>query len=81
MIDSPGVAAWIAQIGFWALLVLGCAFGELRLRGALIFLGVWIAALVGLPHMRFGAELFAPVIAILDIVLVLVIFKGDVRLR
>jgi hypothetical protein len=80
VIGSPGIAAWVAQAAFWMLLVLGWVFGELQVKVTLTFLGVWIAALLGLPHVPHGAALFPSLVALLDIALVLVIFKGDIRL-
>ena len=71
---------WVAQAGFWILMVLGYLFGELRLAGIVTFAALWLAAIVGFPHVPYGAALFPPFVALLDIVLVLVIFKGDVKL-
>jgi hypothetical protein len=34
----------------------------------------------GLPHVSFGAGLSTPLIAVLDIALVFLVFKGDIRL-
>jgi hypothetical protein len=34
----------------------------------------------GLPHVSFGAGLSTPSIAVLDIALVFLVFKGDIRL-
>jgi hypothetical protein len=36
---------------------------------------------MGSTGLRYGAELFAPLVAVLDIALVLIVFKEDVRLR
>jgi hypothetical protein len=80
MIDSPGIAAWIAQAGFWMLMALAWASGEVRLKGTVTFLGLWVAGFIGLAHLPYGAALFPPFVALLDITLVLVIFKGDIRL-
>jgi hypothetical protein len=80
MIDSPAVAAWVAHSAFWALLVLGWALGELRLTATLSFAGVWLAGFTGFPHLPYGAALFPPFVALLDIALIFVVFQGDVRL-
>ena len=45
-----------------------------------MFLCLWVAALFGLPYVPYGAALFSSFVAVLDIVLVLVIFEGDVPL-
>jgi hypothetical protein len=45
----------------------------------LAVLALWAAGLYGLPYIPYGAALFPPYVAFLDVALVLVIFKGDVR--
>ncbi len=79
MSGSPVVAAWIAHLAFWVLLVVG--YEELGIRRLGVFVAAWLAGYLGLPHIRYGGLLFAPFVALLDVVLVLIIFKGDVRLR
>jgi hypothetical protein len=79
--SSVIAAALIAHVAFWILLSCGWWLRELRTRGTLLFLTCWLAgfALRGfVPH---GGDLFAPYVAILAIVLVFIVFKGDVRLR
>jgi hypothetical protein len=49
-------------------------------RGVAVFLFLWVAGLVGLPYVPYGAALFSPFVAVLDIVLVFMIMEGDVRL-
>lgn len=77
---SVSVAAWIAHVTFWVLLLYGWARQELELRGIVVFLFLWIAGLYGLPHSPFGAALFSSFVAMLDIALVFLVFKRDVRL-
>ena len=79
MIGSPVIAAWIAHAAFWCLLAWGWAVGELQPRGRVVFLMLWLAGYVGLPFLPYGAALFASSVAALDIGLVLVVFKGDIR--
>ena len=77
--DSIAIAGWIALVGFWVLLVYGWAFDELNAWGITIFIAVWCLARFGLPY--FGAEgVFITAVALLDIALVFIIFKGDVPL-
>ena len=76
---SAGIAALIAHIVFWVLLVYGWAWGELGLRGGAMFLLLWAAGMFALQWVPY-AGLFPSYIAILDIALVFLIFKGDVRL-
>jgi hypothetical protein len=77
---SIGVASWIAHVAFWILLLYGWAWGELGPKGVVVLLLVWVVGLYGLPHLPFGTGMFLPFVALLDIGLVFLIFKGDVRL-
>jgi hypothetical protein len=77
-----GIAALIAFVAFWVLIVCGVVVGELSWPAVAVFVLLWIVARVGLPYLPFdaAASLFVPVEAILDIALVFIIFEGDVRL-
>ncbi len=77
---SPVVAAFISQAAFWTLIVYGFAVGELRTKGVTAFVLVWLGGRFGLPYMPYGAALFSSFVAVLDVTVVFVIFKGDVRL-
>ena len=77
--DSLGVAALIGFWSFWILLPYGYAIGELSPRQIAAFLLLWIAGRVALGYLPVTG-LFSPYVAILDIALVFMIFKGDVRL-
>jgi hypothetical protein len=68
---------------FWILLFLGR--GELGLKWILILIGFWVGALAGMvwvDHVWPGAGrgIFMSLQGIVDVVLVLVIFKGDIRI-
>jgi hypothetical protein len=78
---SISVAAWIAPIAFVALLAAGVWSGELRPRGAAVFVAIALVAWVGLPRLEDGGWFVTPVLAILDVALVFAIFKGDVRIN
>lgn len=81
MIGSQAVGAWIAHLVFWALLALGISTGSLSRRGAAIFVVVWMVGYFGLPSISWSTSLFvASYVAVVDIVLVFVVFKGDLRL-
>jgi len=81
VISSGSVAAWVAQVAFWAILGLGIAFGELKRSSTLIFLALWAVGFFVLPRIPpYGGFLVTPYIAVLDIVLVFLVFKEDVRL-
>ena len=75
---SPAVAAWFAHLAFWVLIARGWMAGDLGIRGTIIALALWVTAYISLPYLPYGAALFPSFIAVLDIALVLVIFRGDV---
>jgi hypothetical protein len=81
VIGSQAVGAWIAHLAFCVLLALGMGYGELGRKRAALFIALWLAGYVGLPRISWWtALLVTPYVAMLDIVLVFVVFKGDVRL-
>jgi hypothetical protein len=80
MIGVPAVAAFIGFWAFWTLLLLGFLRGELGPRATALFLGLWVAGFVGLRYVPYVGSLFPAYVAMLDIALVFIIFKGDVRL-
>jgi hypothetical protein len=80
MVGSAGIAALVGHVAFWVLLAYGWFWDELSGRGVLIYLLLWLVARIGLAYTNFGDAMFTPIIAVLDIALVLWIFKGDVRL-
>jgi hypothetical protein len=53
--------------------------GELDARRTALFIGLWLVGRVALGYVL-GGLLFVPYVAVLDIALVFLIFKGDVRL-
>jgi hypothetical protein len=76
---SAAVGAWIAYLTFIALIAVGVASGELGVRGLLVTLLVCVLARVGLGYVPNGDALFPSAVAVVDVALVLVIVKGDVR--
>jgi hypothetical protein len=79
---SIAVAAYIAHWAFWVLLVYGFAVGELSVKRVALFLMLWIVGRFALAYIPWepAHALFSSYVATLDIALVFVIFKGDVRL-
>lgn len=77
---SAGIAALVAHAAFWTLLAYGWVQEEIGPRVVAIFLLLWGAALIGLRWVPVGDAMFPSFVALLDIALVFVIFKGDVRL-
>jgi hypothetical protein len=80
VIGSAAIGAWIAHAAFWCLMAVGWAFGEVQMKGTTFFLALWFAGFVGLPYLPYGAAMFPSFVAILDVALVLVVFKADVRI-
>jgi hypothetical protein len=74
------VFAPVAIYGFWLLLIAGWVLDELRFKGAAVFVLLWAAGSAGFTFAG-HRSLFTPYAAVLDIALVLIIFKGDVTLR
>jgi hypothetical protein len=79
-LGSPAIALWVAHVAFWSLLLLGAVVGELRARHLVTLLLLWIASVFALPQVPYGAGLSTSCVAILDIVLVFLVFKRDLRL-
>jgi len=81
MIGTPFVGAIVAHVGFWVLLTLGLVYGDYGKGRAVVFVGLWILGFTVVPRLAWWtAPLVTPWVAILDIILVFVVFKGDVRL-
>ena len=78
IVGSSAVAAWIAELAFWGILGLGVVFGEVSRRAAAIFVALWAIGFFGLRGS--WGPFVTPYVAVLDIVLAFVVFKGDVRL-
>lgn len=76
---SASIAGWIAQITFVVLIVVG--WEELGLKGRITFIGLWLTGWIGQRYVSYAPLLFSPYVALLDIALVFVIFKGDVTLH
>jgi hypothetical protein len=78
---APLIGLWIAHIVFWALLGLGFVTGSISNRSAWTFVVLWLLGYLGIPRVDATGGLFVtPYLALLDIILVLVVLRGDVRL-
>ena len=77
---SGAVAALIAHVAFWFLLAYGWGWQEIGGRGLAVFLLLWVIGYVAVDFIPSGAVPFSSWVALLDIALVFVIFKGDVPL-
>ena len=77
---SPAVGSAIAHLAFWALLVWGVIAGELSKLTGVILAVLWFLAPFTLSRVPYGPGLFPSLVAIADIVLLLAIFKRDIRI-
>ena len=78
---SQAAAEWIAEAAFVVLLALGAVSGELHRARLVVFVVLWLVGYFGLPILApHGGSFVASYVAILDIALVFIIFKGDVRI-
>jgi hypothetical protein len=82
MIGSAAIAAVLALWGFWILLVVGVVRDDVGFKGAVAFVLLWIGGRVGLSVVPYepAHSMFSSWVAALDIALVFMIFKGDLRL-
>lgn len=83
MIDSTAtIGGWVAHIAFWVLIALGAGFGMLGRMAVAVFVALWLAGLILLPRITlWSGPLVTSWIAVLDIVLVFLVLKGDERLQ
>jgi hypothetical protein len=79
MIGSAGVGAFVALWGFWILLVTGWLRGDLGAKAVSSFVLLWIAGYIAARYVLYGL-LFVPYVAVLDVVLVVAVFKRDIKL-
>jgi hypothetical protein len=79
MAGSAALGGLIAHAAFWVLLGRGYFSDEMSMRACAIALALWAVGLFALPHVPYAPP-FGTYIAIIDIGLVFLIFKGDVRL-
>ena len=73
------IGPWIALVVFWCLLAVAWVAGEPELRWRVGFVVIWATGKVALGYLGYGA-LFPSFVAVLDVTMVFMIFKGDVRL-
>jgi hypothetical protein len=74
-----GIASAIAKLVFIGLSIAGTVSGELRTKGIAIFL-LGVLAWFGLPYLPRGTDLVTPALALIDVALVFVVYKGDLRI-
>ena len=78
---SITVGAWIAALAFPTLLILGWQRGRLGRVGTTTLIALALIAWITLPRlMPGGSYLVTSALAALDIALVFIVFRGDVRI-
>lgn len=64
---------------FWILIIF--TRGELGVKGVAISIGVWLGLLIGFMCVGISSYVFVAAQALLDVVLILAIFSGDITIR
>lgn len=72
---------FLPLIAFFVLIAAGLWLGELNIKRALLFVAIWVFGLVGFGLLELPRAFFVAVEAILDCILLLMIFGGDIRIR
>lgn len=78
MIGSPQIGWWIAHVAFWALIGLAARDGRWRTIG--VFIALWVAGYIASSQLAVLALFFMSYVAVLDIALVFVVLRRDIRL-
>jgi len=66
-------------IMFWAVLFIGR--GELGLRWIVVCITIWVALLLGSGYLGYPSYIFVMGQVVLDIVLLIILTGGDIRIR
>ena len=70
----------LVHLIFWVLAAAGWYLGRLTGRRLGFFVAIWLVGVVGLPFLPMGALWLTAFVALVDIVLVLIVFKGDIKI-
>jgi hypothetical protein len=83
MAGTPAITSVLAQALFWVLLVYGAVSRELSPLRAGVVAALWLLARLAAGRLFFDpfGLVVSTFVAVLDIALVLMIFKADIRLR
>lgn len=71
----------IPMIAFFVLLIVGVWLQELEIKHAVVFAILWLIGLQLFSYFGLSRRLFVGVEALLDCILILKIFGGDIRIR
>ncbi len=64
---------------FWVIIFL--ARHELGWRGSAIAVAIWLGLLIGFTYLGISPYIFVAAQALMDCILIIVIFSGDIRIR
>jgi hypothetical protein len=78
MIGSPLVGWWVAHVAFWVLLALAARDGRWRTIG--VIGALWIAGYIASEQVAALSLFFMSYVAVLDIALVFIVLKRDIRI-
>ena len=78
MIGTPLVGWWIAHIAFWALMALAARDARWRTIG--VGMAFWLAGYIASRQVAALNLFFTPYVAVLDIALVFIVLRRDIRL-
>ena len=78
MIGSPLVGWWIAHVAFWVLMAL--AARDRRWRTIGVIGALWIAGSIASGQVAALSLFFMSYVAVLDIALVFIVLKRDIRI-
>ncbi|MHC4532991.1 MAG: hypothetical protein ACYS6K_03475 [Planctomycetota bacterium] len=70
---------WLPFIGFWVLVFTGR--GELGFKGITFCIVLWFCLLFGFVKLSLPPYCFVAAQALVDAILIIVIFGGDIRIR
>ena len=66
-------------LAFWILIFIGRS--ELGFKGIIFCIVLWVGLLLGLMKLNLPSYLFVAVQSLVDAVLIIIIFGGDIRIR
>ena len=69
----------LPHVVFWVLLVAGWWMSELSSRQIAIAIALWLVAILFVFNLTSGLYWMTAMVAIMDVMLILKIFKGDIR--
>jgi len=64
---------------FWVLIFIGRS--ELGFKGVAFFIALWLCLLIGFMMLHLPSYCFVVAQTLMDVVLIIIIFGGDIRIR